>query len=88
MLGYERRKQTEMLLGAQYVDAAYASQAPPYPESINYDVLKTFIESSPVPEILDVWLDNIMEKIPKKLKCGKETGLNKVLEEVRQNFLQ
>lgn len=41
-----------------------------------------------IPPIQDSWLSNILEKIPKRLKSGKELGLHLVLEEVRENFLQ
>ncbi|KAF7258254.1 hypothetical protein EG68_04624 [Paragonimus skrjabini miyazakii] len=54
----------------------------------NYRVLKSYVESSVIPPMQDSWLNNILEKIPKRLKSGKEAGLNQVLLEVRENFLE
>ncbi|TPP61649.1 Dynein heavy chain 7 axonemal [Fasciola gigantica] len=54
----------------------------------NYKVLKGYVESSVIPPIQDSWLQNILGMIPKKLKTGKEEGLNQVLNEVRENFLE
>ncbi|CAH8626732.1 unnamed protein product [Dicrocoelium dendriticum] len=56
--------------------------------SKNYILLKSYVESSVIPPIQDSWLHNILAKIPKRLKSGKEVGLKQVLLEVRENYFE
>nr|CAH8846959.1 unnamed protein product [Trichobilharzia regenti] len=54
----------------------------------NFKIMKSYVESSVIPQIQDSWLQNILAKIPKRLKTGREEELNGVLLEVRENFLE
>ncbi|CAH8538598.1 unnamed protein product [Heterobilharzia americana] len=54
----------------------------------NFKIMKSYIESSTIPQIQDSWLRNILAKVPRRLKTGREDELNDVLLEVRENFVE
>lgn len=53
---------------------------------IAYEKLVGCVKESVIPSIHESWLHNIISKIPKKLRNGKEAELNQVLVEVQANF--
>lgn len=53
---------------------------------VAYDSLVRCVKESFMPPIQDSWLQNIIEKIPNRLRKGKEVELNHVLVEVQRNF--
>ncbi|CAH8552839.1 unnamed protein product [Schistosoma curassoni] len=54
----------------------------------NYNLMKSYVESSIIPEIQDDWLQNVLAKTPSKLKIGREYKLNEILIEVKEHFLE
>uniref|UniRef100_A0A094ZX25 Dynein heavy chain 7, axonemal n=1 Tax=Schistosoma haematobium TaxID=6185 RepID=A0A094ZX25_SCHHA len=54
----------------------------------NYNLMKSYVESSIIPQIQDDWLQNVLAKTPSKLKIGREYKLNEILIEVKEHFLE
>lgn len=50
--------------------------------------MKSYVESSIIPQIQDDWLQNVLAKTPSKLKIGREYKLNEILIEVKEHFLE
>ena len=57
-----------------------------YKLRIAYEKLVNCVKESIIPPIHESWLQNIISKIPKNLRSGKEAELNQVLTEVQANF--
>ncbi|CAH8298249.1 unnamed protein product, partial [Schistosoma turkestanicum] len=71
-------------------------ESPPVPDFMvsnklkltqGYNTMKSCVESSVIPQIQDIWLQNILAMTPPNLKIRWEQRLNEVLLEIKENFM-